>query len=99
MDAFTPQQTMELLSRVGQKKSKMRLDKLWWNSFLAGPLLGFGYAFRTMTYTPLDPGPDRQLDAPSHSPRTPLHGTKRTPPGSFEQSPPASSRWALYLSF
>ncbi|OQO03027.1 hypothetical protein B0A48_11311 [Cryoendolithus antarcticus] len=42
MDAFTPQQTMELLSRVGQKKSKMRLDKLWWNSFLAGPLLGFG---------------------------------------------------------
>ena len=42
MDAFTPQQTIELISRIGAKKSKMRLDKLWWNSVLAGPLLGFG---------------------------------------------------------
>lgn len=42
MDAFTPQQTTELVSRIGAKKSHMRLDKLWWNSFMAGPLLGFG---------------------------------------------------------
>ena len=43
MDAFTPQQTIELVSRIGCKKAHMRLDKLWWNSFMAGPLLGFGY--------------------------------------------------------
>ena len=42
MDAFTPQQTIELVSRIGTKKAHMRLDKLWWNSFLTGPLLGFG---------------------------------------------------------
>ena len=44
MDAFTPQQTAELVSRIGTKKAHMRLDKLWWNSFMTGPLLGFGYA-------------------------------------------------------
>ncbi|KAL8639336.1 MAG: hypothetical protein Q9228_003628 [Teloschistes exilis] len=42
MDAFTPQQTAELVSRIGAKKSHMRLDKLWWNSFMTGPLIGFG---------------------------------------------------------
>lgn len=41
--------TMELISRIGQKKSKMRLDKLWWNSVLAGPLLGFGCAITLST--------------------------------------------------
>lgn len=40
---------MELISRIGQKKSKMRLDKLWWNSFMAGPLLGFGCAIALST--------------------------------------------------
>ena len=44
MDAFTPQQTIELVSRLGCKKAHIRLDKLFWNSFMAGPLLGFGYA-------------------------------------------------------
>ncbi|KAL8867270.1 MAG: hypothetical protein Q9174_005770 [Haloplaca sp. 1 TL-2023] len=43
MDAFTPQQTTELVSRIGTKKAQMRLDKLFWNSFMASPLLGFGY--------------------------------------------------------
>lgn len=42
MDAFTPQQTIELVSRIGCKKTHMRWDKLFWNSFMAGPLLGFG---------------------------------------------------------
>ncbi|KAK3113859.1 hypothetical protein LTR53_008434 [Teratosphaeriaceae sp. CCFEE 6253] len=32
MDAFTPQQTIELVSRIGTKKAHMRLDKLFWNS-------------------------------------------------------------------
>ena len=44
MDAFTPQQTAELVSRIGTKKSHMRLDKLFFNSVLTGPLLGFGCA-------------------------------------------------------
>lgn len=43
MDAFTPQQTIELVSRIGCKKAHMRLDKLFWNSFMTGPLLGFGF--------------------------------------------------------
>ena len=43
MDAFTPQQTIELVSRIGCKKTHMRWDKLFWNSFITGPLLGFGY--------------------------------------------------------
>ncbi len=47
MDAFTPQQTIELVSRTGCKKAHMRLDKLFVNSFMAGPLLGFGY--KTLT--------------------------------------------------
>ncbi|KAK4575308.1 hypothetical protein LTR86_001161 [Recurvomyces mirabilis] len=40
---------MELISRIGQKKAKMRWDKLWWNSVLAGPLLGFGCAITLST--------------------------------------------------
>lgn len=40
---------MELISRIGQKKAKVRLDKLWWNSVLAGPLLGFGCAITLST--------------------------------------------------
>lgn len=44
MDAFTPKQTIEFASRIGCKKAHMCLDKLWWNSFMAAPLLGFGYA-------------------------------------------------------
>jgi len=49
MDAFTPQQTIELVSRIGTKKAHMRLDKLWWNSFMVGPLLGFGCAVLVST--------------------------------------------------
>lgn len=51
MDAFTPQQTTELVSRIGTKKSHMRLDKLLFNSMLSGPLLGFGCAVMTSTET------------------------------------------------
>ena len=49
MDAFTPQRTIELVSRVGCKKAHMRLDKLFWNSFMSGPLLGFGCAVLVST--------------------------------------------------
>ena len=49
MDAFTPQQTTELVSRIGTKKAHMRLDKLWFNSCMAGPLLGFGCALLLST--------------------------------------------------
>jgi len=51
MDAFTPQQTVELVSRIGTKKAHMRLDKLFWNSFMTGPLLGFGCAVMLSTET------------------------------------------------
>ncbi|KAF2083751.1 hypothetical protein K490DRAFT_60208 [Saccharata proteae CBS 121410] len=49
MDAFTPQQTIELVSRIGCKKAHMRLDKLFINSIMAGPLLGFGCAILVST--------------------------------------------------
>lgn len=42
MDAFTHQQMIELVSRIVCKKSHLVWHKLWWNSFMAGPLLGFG---------------------------------------------------------
>lgn len=42
MDAFTHQQMIELVSRIVCKKSYLVWHKLWWNSFMAGPLLGFG---------------------------------------------------------
>ncbi|MCJ1300532.1 hypothetical protein MMC08_003329 [Hypocenomyce scalaris] len=60
MDAFTPQQTTELVSRIGCKKAHMRLDKLWWNSFMTGPLLGFGCAVALSTET----APWYQTNAP-----------------------------------
>ena len=41
MDAFTAAQTTELVSRIGVKKSTTRLDKLFFNSVMTGPLLGF----------------------------------------------------------
>lgn len=49
MDAFTPQQTIELVSRIGCKKTHERWDKLFFNSFMAGPLLGFGCAVALST--------------------------------------------------
>ncbi|KAF2660372.1 hypothetical protein K491DRAFT_711866 [Lophiostoma macrostomum CBS 122681] len=44
MDAFTTQQTVELCSRIGTKKSHTRLDKLFINACMTGPLLGFACA-------------------------------------------------------
>lgn len=35
---------MQLIARSGEKKAKMRLDKFFYNSVLAGALLGFGCA-------------------------------------------------------
>jgi len=49
MDAFTPQQTIELVSRIGCKKAHMRIDKLFVNSLMTGPLLGFGCAVLVST--------------------------------------------------
>ncbi|KAF2116566.1 Formate/nitrite transporter, partial [Lophiotrema nucula] len=49
MDSFTPQQTVELCSRIGTKKAHMRLDKLFVNSCMTGPLLGFGCAILVST--------------------------------------------------
>ncbi|KAK0120466.1 hypothetical protein ONS96_010680 [Cadophora gregata f. sp. sojae] len=49
MDAFTPAQTTELISRIGAKKARMRLDKMFINSFLGGALLSFGAALSLST--------------------------------------------------
>ncbi|KAH7411433.1 Formate/nitrite transporter-domain-containing protein [Cadophora sp. MPI-SDFR-AT-0126] len=49
MDAFTPAQTTELVSRIGAKKARMRLDKMFINSFLGGALLSFGAALSLST--------------------------------------------------
>jgi formate/nitrite transporter FocA (FNT family) len=49
MDAFTPAQTTELISRIGVRKARMRLDKMFINSFIGGPLLGFGSALSLST--------------------------------------------------
>ena len=48
--AFTPQQMSELVSCIRGKKAHRRLDKLFWNPFLTGPLLGFGYLAHSPPY-------------------------------------------------
>lgn len=49
MDAFTPAQTTELVSRIGAKKAKMRLDKMIASSILGSFLLGFGCTINVST--------------------------------------------------
>lgn len=49
MDAFSPAQTIELISRMGTKKANMRIDKLIMNSIMGGLLLGFGCALNLST--------------------------------------------------
>ncbi|KAG9229087.1 Formate/nitrite transporter-domain-containing protein [Amylocarpus encephaloides] len=49
MDAFTPAQTTELISRIGARKARMRVDKIFINSFLGGALLSFGCALSLST--------------------------------------------------
>ncbi|KAG9240627.1 Formate/nitrite transporter-domain-containing protein [Calycina marina] len=49
MDAFTPAQTIELISRIGAKKARMRIDKLFINSFMGGALISFGCALSLTT--------------------------------------------------
>lgn len=39
MDAYTPAQTTELISRAGAKKAKMPADKLFINAFMGGALI------------------------------------------------------------
>jgi hypothetical protein len=49
MDAFTPAQTTELISRIGAKKARMRIDKMFINSFMGGALISFGCALALST--------------------------------------------------
>lgn len=51
MDAFTPAQTTELISRIGAKKCKMRLDKMFVNSFMGGMMISVGGALALSTNT------------------------------------------------
>lgn len=49
MDAFTPAQTTELISRIGAKKARMRLDKMIVNSFMGGMFISIGGALALST--------------------------------------------------
>jgi formate/nitrite transporter FocA (FNT family) len=49
MDAFTPAQTTELVSRIGAKKARMRIDKLFIQGFMGGALISFGCALSLST--------------------------------------------------
>ncbi|KAH8808893.1 Formate/nitrite transporter-domain-containing protein [Xylogone sp. PMI_703] len=51
MDAFTPAQTTELISRIGAKKCKARLDKMFVNSFMGGMMISVGGALALSTNT------------------------------------------------
>lgn len=44
MNAYTPQETIELVSRAGVKKGTMRFDKVFLSSVSAGCLLSFAAA-------------------------------------------------------
>ena len=41
MDAFTAQQTTKLVSRIGCKEASMRIDDIFWDCVMTGPLFGF----------------------------------------------------------
>jgi formate/nitrite transporter FocA (FNT family) len=49
MDAFTPAQTTELVSRIGAKKARMPIDKMFINGFMGGALISFGCALALST--------------------------------------------------
>lgn len=51
MDAFTPAQTTELISRIGAKKARMRIDKMFINSFMGGMFISIGCALALSTNT------------------------------------------------
>jgi formate/nitrite transporter FocA (FNT family) len=51
MDAFSPAQTIELISRMGTKKATIRIDKMIINLIIGGLLLGFGCALNLSTLT------------------------------------------------
>lgn len=82
---------MELVSRIGQKKSKMRLDKLFWNSVMAGPLLGFGCAITLST----NASPWYQENAPGLISKSRLRGTGQH---AASQRPPDREALTLVLS-
>lgn len=82
MDAFTPQQTVELVSRIGTKKAHMRLDKLFFNSLMAGSLLDFGFVT----------SPSSQSSPYSQMCRPPLHKNSSLVPRACPRSNPYSGR-------
>jgi formate/nitrite transporter FocA (FNT family) len=43
-NAYTPQQTTEIASRMGAAKARMRIDKIFASAFMAGAILAFACA-------------------------------------------------------
>ncbi|KAK3622269.1 hypothetical protein LTR56_022317 [Elasticomyces elasticus] len=50
-NAYTPKETVELCSRAGVQKANMRIDKVFFSSFIAGNLLSFACAAVLSTNT------------------------------------------------
>ena len=43
-NAYTPRETVEISSRAGAAKARMRIDKVFMSSFMAGAILAFACA-------------------------------------------------------
>ena len=50
-NAYSPKETTELCSRAGATKANMRIDKIFFSSFMAGCLLAFACAASLSTQT------------------------------------------------
>jgi formate/nitrite transporter FocA (FNT family) len=50
-NAYSPKETTELCSRAGVAKANMRIDKIFFSSFMAGCLLAFACAASLSTQT------------------------------------------------
>ena len=50
-NSYSPTETVELVSRAGVAKAKMRVDKIFFSSFMGGALLAFAAAVCLITNT------------------------------------------------
>jgi len=48
-NSYSPKETIELVSRAGVYKANMRIDKIFFSSFMAGALLAFAAAVSLIT--------------------------------------------------
>lgn len=63
-NAYTPKEAIEISSRAGNYKARMRVDKIIFSSFLGGAFLSFGCA----SYIVINASPWYVTNAPGKSP-------------------------------